>query len=420
MPLLAVSALLLSTGADILPHDALVAVGPVQLTLGRLLILAGLTALLYTEGARAELFRSRLGIPVALLLLAGLAASLKWDTAARYRFLLESVALFYLTLAVVRSRPGSRRALAGVALVALSLSALTGVAQVSQDQATGFYRDGCLPVTAGPPEIPPGTLTRATGSFANPNLLAAHVLLLAPLGAVAAASAASLSALRLAVGLAVALGYVGLLLTYSRAAVFMALIGLGVALAASGPGGSARGHGLRNRAYLAGVVVALAIGSSFLLATCGSEAAAGYGRAQEWRDTAEVIGDNPVLGVGLGRLGDVLHARDERSTSRHAHNLLLNWWAEAGPAALAAWLWILALLLWRSLRGALAGDAVARGALVALTGFAGLGLVDHPANADRIALAFWVVAAIAAAGTSRTGGRDRAGTTSSGPSNRAA
>ncbi len=381
--------------------------GPVELTLSRLLILAGFAALVATEGVRRELFRARLAIPIVLLLVAGLVTTIEWGTEPRYRFLVESVALFYLTFAVARARPEAQRALVAVALVALSISALGGVAQISQGEATGFYRDGCEPVTAAPPVIPEGTVTRATGTFSNPNLLAGHLLLLLPLGAVAVAGAGGMQ-LRLGLGLAVALGYLALALTYSRSAIFFGLLALGAAAAVSG---------LRHRVLVAGVGVVLAVGSTFLFAACGSEAGAGYGRGAEWRDTVELAVDNPVYGVGLGRIGDVLRAEDPRASTRHAHNLFLNWWAEAGPLALVAWIWILGALLWRSLRASLRGDPLARGVLVALVGFTGFSLLDHPANVDRVATALWIVLALAAAATAA--GPDRARTRSSGPSSRA-
>ncbi|MEX2194050.1 MAG: O-antigen ligase family protein [Thermoleophilaceae bacterium] len=379
-------------------------IGPVELTLSRLLILLGLAALLLTEGARGELFRTRLEIPLVLLLVAGLVTTVKWGTEPRYRFLVESVALFYLAFAVARARPDGRRALVAVALVAMALSALAGIAQISQGEATGFYRDGCEPVTAPPPVIPGGTITRATGTFSNPNLLAGHLLLLAPLGAVAVAGLGAGFQLRLVMGLAVGLGYAGLALTYSRSAIFFGLAALGVAAVVSG---------MRHKWAIAGVGAALAIGSTFLFAACGSEAGAGYGRTQEWKDTVTIATDNPVYGIGLGRVGDALRANDPRANTRHAHNLFLNWWAEAGPLALIAWIWILGALLWRSLRASLRGDPLARAALVALVGFTGFSLLDHPANVDRVAIAFWIVAALAAAVTA--GARDPVRTTSSGP-----
>lgn len=407
-PLLVVCALLLATGVDILPGESLVGAGPVLLTPARLLILAGLVAIVWVEliaprgglrrrpdvpaaPAPSALFRTGLEIPLALLLIAGLVATLKWDTGARYRFLVESIALFYLAFALVRARPAARTALAAVALVAVALAALPGVAQVAQHEPTGFYREGSAPVEAPPPEVPPGTVTRATGTFANPNVLAGHVLLLGPLAALAALALARTLELRLALGLAVALAYLGLVLAFSRSATFLAAGGLALAPAI------ARGRAPSARQLAAGgaALAALAVALVLLLGAGGG--VAGYGRADAWRETVSAIGDNPAYGVGLGRIGDVLGARDPSSSVAHAHNLPLNWWAEAGPAALVAWLWILAALLVWSARGALGGDRTALAALVALAGFAGFSLLDHPANVDRVATAFWVVAAIAAA-----------------------
>ena len=388
LPLLIVAALLLATGADILPPDALVSIGPVELTLARLLIVAGFAALLYAHRPRRADFATGLEIPIALLLVAGLVATLKWGTEPRLRFLIEAVALFYLAVGTVRVREESRVALAAVALVAVAMSALGGLGQVAQDEATGFYRDGCRPVTMAPPAIPDGTITRAIGSFANPNLLAGHVLLLAPLGAAGIAGlAGGRQQLRRVLWMVIALAALGLVLTFSRSGVLLGVLGVIAALATSG---------MAYRRHLIAAAVALAVATFVLLGSCGSEGAAGYGRTQQWKETISVIGDNPVYGVGLGRVGDVLRERDARHTARHSHNLLLNWWAEAGPLALLAWTWLLAVLVWRSLRGALAGDAMARGAMVALGGFAAYSMLDHPANVDRIAVALWVVMALAA------------------------
>jgi O-antigen ligase len=390
LPLLVVAALLLSTGSDFLPGDTLVHLGQVDLNLARILLVAGFAALLWTHpGPRRELLASGLAIPLALLLLAGLVATLKWGgTEPRYRFLVESVALLYLTVATIRARPQARTALVAIALVAVAVSALGGVEQVAHSVATGFYRRGCLPITQAPPGIPSGTITRAIGSFDNPNLLAGHILLLAPLAAVAVALLTPAWQARRALALVVALSYLGLVLTFSRTGILFAVLGAGAAVLASR---------LPQKRYLAGIALALAVSAFLLFGSCGSEGAAGFGRTQEWKETMHVIRDHPVYGVGLGRLGDVLHARNALSTSRHAHNLFLNWWAEAGPLALIAWIWLFAVLAWRSLRAALADDPVARGTLVALLGFFAYSMFDHPANVDRIAIALWVVMGIAAA-----------------------
>jgi O-antigen ligase len=190
------------------------------------------------------------------------------------------------------------------------------------------------------------------------------------------------------VALGVGLGALSVVFTFSRAAVLTALIAIALGVLVSGA---------RYRRWLLLVLVVAAVGVGTLVGTCGSDSTAGYGRGEEWRQTMEVVGDYPVTGVGLGRLGFVLTARNEKSTARHAHNLFLTWWAEAGTGALVAWLWLFGLLLWRTLRGALRGMPGAAAAFVAVVGFLGFSLLDHPANTDRVALAFWIVAGWAAA-----------------------
>jgi hypothetical protein len=390
LPLLVVGVLVLSTATDFLPNDTIVGVGEVQLNLARILLLLGLLAVVLTHGPRLELFRSGAGLPLLLLLAVGLYASHRWGTYPRYRFLVEGVAAFYLTFAVVRARGADARdALAAVGLVAVAIAALTAVAQVAQDVQTGFYRDGCTPVTLPPGAPPPdGSLTRAIGPFSNPNILGGYLLLLLPVGAMSAAFVARVRGIWVAVVLAVGLGFLSIVFTFSRAAVLVSLIAIGLGILVSGA---------RYRRWLILVVVLIAVAVATLAGTCGSDSTAGYGRSEEWSQTFEVIKDYPAYGVGLGRLGFVLHARDAASTARHAHNLFLTWWAEAGTGALIAWIWLFAVLGWRTLRGSLRDLPGARTALVAIVGFLGFSLLDHPANTDRVALAFWIVAGFAAA-----------------------
>lgn len=389
LPLLVVGVLLLSTAADILPNDTIVGVGEVQLNLARLLVLVAIGALVASHGLRLEHWRTGAALPLLLLLGVALYASQKYGTYPRYRFLVEGVAVFYLTFAVLRARADAREAIAVLGLVALAIAALTAIAQVSQGVHTGFYRHGCTPVTLTPGVDPPsGSLTRATGTFANPNVLGGYLLLLLPVGAMASAYVARVRGLWAAVALGAGLGFLSLVFTFSRAAVLVSLVAIGVGVLVSD---------VRYRRWLILVVIAVAVAIGVLAGGCGSDSTAGYGRADEWRQTLEVIHDNPVWGVGLGRLGFVLHVRNELSTARHAHNLFLTWWAEAGTGALIAWVWLFALLAWRSLRGALRGSAAARTGLVAVLGFLGFSMLDHPANTDRVALAFWIVAGFAAA-----------------------
>jgi hypothetical protein len=389
LPVLVIGVLLLSTAADILPNDTIVGVGEVQLNLARLLLLLALAAFVASHGLRAEHWRTGYALPLLLLLGVALYTSHKYGTYPRYRFLVEGVAVFYLVFAVMRSQREGRDVLATVGLIALSIAALTAVAQVAQDVQTGFYRDGCTPVTLTPAATPPsGSLTRATGTFSNPNVLGGYLLLLLPVGAMASVYVARVRGAWAALALGCGFGFLALVFTFSRAAILASLVAIGVGILVSD---------LRYRRWLLLVVAAAGAAIAVLAGGCGSDATATYGRAEEWQATIDLIRDNPVWGVGLGRLGAVLHAQDPQSSARHAHNLFLTWWAEAGTGALIAWVWLYALLLWRSLRAALRGSGAARTALVALLGFLGISMLDHPANTDRVALAFWIVAGFAAA-----------------------
>jgi hypothetical protein len=385
-----VGVLLLSTAADILPNDTILGVGEVQLNLARLLVIVGLAAVVIGHGLRRSDWRTGLALPLLLLLAVSLYTSHKYGTYPRYRFLVEGVAVFYLTFAVVRARgDDARDGLALLGLVALSIAALTAVAQVAQGVHTGFYRDGCTPLTLNPGvEPPPGAIPRATGTFANSNVLGGYLLLLLPVGLMASAYVARIRGLWVIVALGGGLGFLSLVFTFSRAAVLISLVALGLGVLVSD---------VRYRRWLILVVILLAVAIGALAGSCGSDSTASYGRTEEWRQTFEVIRDNPVWGVGLGRLGFVLHERDPASTARHAHNLWLTWWAEAGTGALAAWIWLTLALLWRSLGAARRGSAAARTGLLALLGFFGFSMLDHPANTDRVALAFWIVAGFAAA-----------------------
>jgi O-antigen ligase len=387
LPLLVVVVVLLATAANVLPGDAIVNAGEVKLTLRRLLILGGLAAVVAVHGLRVPRVGLALELPIALLLVVALVAAGRQEAAwPHYRTLVEGVALFFLAVAVARTRPDSRATLAWAALVAVAITALVGISQVSQDEATGFYRDGCVPVTKQLGAPPPGSLTRAVGTFENPNVLAGYLLLLVPIAAAAVGPFRRLARENLVPALVIVLGYLAVAFTFSRAAAIFAVLALAAGVVAS------RSPHRRYLLALAGVALVVV---AFVFASCGSEAAAGYGRAEEWDDTIEVIGDEPVWGVGPGRLGDVLAEKEPRSTARHAHNLWLTWWAEAGTGALLAWLAIAAVLLWRVAAATRTGVPGAGASLVGLAGFLGFSLLDHPGNVDRVALAFWVVAALA-------------------------
>ncbi len=383
--LVAVSALMLGTGVEILPAGGIFSV----FTLGRLLILAGLVALV-VGGARLADLRTPLDIPIALLLLAGAITTFRGGhEVAPLRFLVTSVALYYLTVGVWRRHPEARETLPVVALIAIVASAVVGVAQVAQGTPTSFYRDGFSPVVSTTPRE--DLLQRAIGSFDNPNLLATHILLFAPIGALAVLLAPTRSLRVVAIAL-VALAYIGLVLTFSRAGIGAGLLALGVVAHARRPAWRPR---ILATAALAAAVLALGV------AVTGGALLGGFGRPEAWSLAVRVaVEEQPLTGIGLARAGDVMNALgDEEISFRHAHNLWLTWWVEAGPVALFAFLWITAWLLLRGYHEAARGSTVATAALAASVGFFAFSMLDHPANVERIATAFWLVAALMAAQT---------------------
>ena len=385
VPRVAACVMLFCSATELLPIDNVL-----KITLARLLIVAGLVSILILHGLKWKIFKTGLEIPIALLCLFALLATINVGMGeAQFRFLIESVALFYLVVALLRTDVNAMDALALVALVGVAAAASEGVAQFAQGEHTGFYRVGFTPVTdlAGAPD---GSITRAIGSFANPNLLATSILLLAPIAALSARVVHTLQ-LKVVVWGLIGLACLGLVLTFSRAGIGAAFLGILIALYATKPS-------LRPRILMVfGVgVAALLVG---VLLSSG-KMVSGFGRPRAYSTAFEVIDSNRLFGVGPGRAADALNAAFPKSSFRHAHNFWLTWWVEAGAVAFLSVLWISIALVVKSLRGALDRNRYSVAALIALVGFFAFSMLDNPANVNRIATIFWVVAAIAIAAPS--------------------
>jgi O-antigen ligase len=382
VPLVVVALLVLDAAVSILPADPLFWL----FTLKRLLVLAGLAALV-AAGARLRHFRSPLDLPVALLLLSGLIATVVGrHDGAPLRALLTSVAFYYLCVGLLRLDSAAWQALVFVALVSAVVAGTAALAQVETGTVTGFCRSPSLR------DVPCGSdaLVRATGTFANPNLLAAAILLLAPLAALTVATRQRSA--RWMHLLLVALAYAGLLVTYSRGAYGSAAasaVTLGLLLVARGRAG--RGVVMATLASL-GVLLVLSVaiflvsGPSLLL------------RGQLWEAALRQAIAHPLAGVGLGRGGAVVTARVPGPQEfAHAHNFWLNWFLETGVLGLLAALLLTGLSLLAAARLAARGSAVGTAGLVALVGFFLLSVTDHPVNNSRIATLLWFVLALVAA-----------------------
>lgn len=294
-----------------------------------------------------------------------------------------------LYLAVAALLP---RARAGWLLAALLLAAML-------QAALGIYQF----VTQTGPEafILLGRFMRAYGAFRQPNPYAGYLGLIAPLAISLAlwAWTARLRggprvALKLRVALLAAAGLisVGLLVSWSRGAWLAFAAAAAVVVLAH-----ARKAAPLAFVLAAGIAAALALGGADdllpasligrladlreyvgLVDVARTEVTdanfAVIERLAHWQAALGMWTDHPWLGVGAGNYAAAYAGYNLPrwyEALGHAHNVYLNFAAEAGLLGLAAYLWLWTASLWQALRAAAAGDrftaAVGAGVLGALT-----------------------------------------------------
>lgn len=362
------------------------------LTPDRLVLLVGLAAGLVAAPSPRE-WATWLDLPIVLLVAASAASAVAsgqgWPV---WRALLTGVMTCYLAVGLMRRHPSSWTLVTGSALVACAVTGLTALHQWADDVPTGFCRAG---LAAGRELCSdPDAMVRVTGTFGNPNVLAAALVLLLPV-AWAGATSLPTSSARLVGYAVVVLGYVAVLLTWSRAGVAAAVVGATV-LVVLRPGWSRR----VSTAVAAAVVIGgvLVVGGSLGV------------RRDVWGAALRVVAGHP-LGVGPGRSGAVIDQQvpgPERF--RHAHDLWLSWTLEGGWLAGAAVVALTLGAVWLVRRGVRSGSTVARVAGAGLAGFAVMSLVDHPANTTGIATLLWLllglVAGVGKAGVGKAGARE--------------
>lgn len=380
VPLLALAVVLWDAAADVLPdHPVVWVVTPV-----RLVVLLGLVGLLPSLAtARWAAIGPRLMRLLAFLLLSLLllvAAAVPAHTYgawSAWRGLVTCVGVALLAAGVVGFRPQSWRAVMSASTVAVAVAALAGIRQSVQGIPTGFCR-GALDGSADSCGHP-GVLVRADGTFGNPNLLAAFLVLVVPLAAAYAAGEDDRDSRVVGALLAVA-GVGGLVATGSRAAVMSVVVAVAAFVVLRRP---------TRRRVLVGVV-----GTLGALAAGVAALALGVGvgvRLDVWRAAVQLVGQYP-WGVGLGRTGDLLAAAvpgDEQF--RHAHNLWLDMLLAAGPGGLVAVAGLTLLAAVCAVRAAKRGSAAGVALGCSLAGFALYCLFDNPLNAIRNAYAAWMI-----------------------------
>ncbi|MFB9454118.1 hypothetical protein [Streptomyces antimycoticus] len=200
VPLVATAIVMLDAATDFFPDAPLVGV----ITPVRLAVPAGPVATAVTA-PRLATFRTRLDPAIALLLLGAVATTyVGGHPGAPLRALMTALATFYLLVGIRRAQPESWRAVALLAPAAVAAAATSAFAQVTNEVPTGFCRTGLF-TDVDCDSGGPGSMIRATGTFANPNLLAAFLVLLTPIALLTAVTVAERTA-RVAV---VSVGLVG-------------------------------------------------------------------------------------------------------------------------------------------------------------------------------------------------------------------
>jgi O-antigen ligase len=248
-----------------------------------------------------------------------------------------------------------------------------------------------------------------TGPFVNPNYFASFVLPALAVCAAVAAFGKSLAARLTAAGAGVFL-FFGILRTTSRGATLAgaALLGLALIRAARQRSLSWRRIGLGTAAALTAVAIAVTAVNPALVRKfldLGQRDPYNYQRVEIWRETVLMIGENPVLGVGIG---NYFHAAKhyippvEGAIARYlkwpniAHSEYLQYVAEIGIPGSLLLFGLSAYLLGLARKRAESGPAEERwtqeAALLAATGIGLHALVDNNWTVPVLASGLAVIA----------------------------
>ncbi|HEY1456315.1 MAG TPA: O-antigen ligase family protein [Candidatus Dormibacteraeota bacterium] len=125
------------------------------------------------------------------------------------------------------------------------------------------------------------------------------------------------------------------------------------------------------------------------------------GRLQIWSDTLHMLRDHPILGAGLRGYQAVM--KPYVTTARHIpelypHNILLDMWSGLGLLGLAVFVVLVAILLWRGWSSFGRAEGLARpllwGTSAAFITVAVHGQFDSPYFGNDLSVEFWLVAAL--------------------------
>jgi O-antigen ligase len=307
--------------------------------------------------------------------------------------LMLGVVLVFIVFTAVRE-PKHLRWIIWSYIAGAFLSALVGLAETGPEGGAASLEEG-----------------RLAGGIADPNELAAMLvpaLMLSAFGLAAVKTAVA----RCALGIGIVVFAVALLLTESRGGLVALITVLVVAVAMAGP--------LRPRVVAVALVVC-ALGVSYYTLVAPPEslqrltefaASGGTGRTDLWSIAVEVIGDHPVVGVGMGNFQVVEPAYAAGTlnlpsvefvvdTPKVVHNTYLEVWAELGVVGFAFFTLLILRFLalgWAGMRAFARGgdrehEALARGFLVGLVGM----LAAFMFISGQYEKQFWLLLGLAAA-----------------------
>jgi len=240
---------------------------------------------------------------------------------------------FALLMGIVARAPFPEwlpRALGGVGIGLASLFALVGLYQAATREL--FFFAPNLEVSNANTDY-----FRVTSLFGDPSLYGRHVAL--GIGVVLVLLALRRVQLGVGIGLLV-LMWAGLFFSYSQSSM-VALVAITLAVAAATGGRQVR------RLVIGGLAVAILLAAGYLASIeirGESLRQRTADRSQRVQDTARVVGEDPILGVGIGgqpQASRRLSGRDRTTPNFVSHTTPLTVAAELGLVGLALYVWLL-------------------------------------------------------------------------------
>ena len=366
-------------------------IGPVPTTLLEILILITVAAYLFTLWSERRLpTRTGYEIPIAILLIAGVIGIFVSPDPTRalgiYRaYFLEAVACFYVAVDLLDT-PRDLRIFLLAAAAGSSVMATGQIVSFTWVAAHGQLKLGDAPSFLN-------TSANADAMFLEPPLAFALGFFAFPSG----------RRERLIAGVVLALVFVGIVLTLSRAA-YLAMAVLAVVFVLSLQGRKWRLRALGAIAVLGLITVEIPFINHRLLDLAHSVT----NRTSIYHQALQMLAERPLFGAGIsGYAIRVAPFRPPKASIHiYPHDIWLTTWSELGLLGLFAFAFIFFALLWHGVRALPRASEIYRpllwGAVGALVLYAVHGLFDSPYWKNDLSVEFWLLAALQVVGVRAT------------------